>query len=180
MKKHTLIQSLMCLFLFLFISSCSSDKQESKDDVVINDAINGLIINIQKDSYLENGRPLRFDVDSVIDELVVFPPDLNVKAYMYQETTGEWVELMIRPVEIVTIDEYRGLQKIGMLSGYVDPIIEDINQSVRLRITVTGYIYRGSMETFDENGVTDERVSGSLEVILKAAEPTPRWETYGG
>ncbi|MEM5774876.1 MAG: hypothetical protein AAGU05_07720 [Anaerolineaceae bacterium] len=180
MKKHTLIQSLMCLFLFLFISSCSSDKQEPKDDVVINDAINGLTLLVEQYSYLENGLPIAFSVASEIDELVVFPPDLNVKTYVYQETTGEWVEVMNRPIQIVTIDEYRGLQKGGMLSGDAYPIIEDINQSVRLRITVTGYIYRGSMETFDENGVTDERVTGSLEVILKAAEPTPGWETYGG
>ena len=162
---------LLLLLVPIVLLSCSSSEYVSHQlEFYSND---GVVLTLNKDSPLEIGKTISFTITNYTDYLILFPPDHNTRVYFYNENLKNWIEIENFFGTIITKDEFVGILPMDSQYWYASPIIENNSKSVNVKITVHGQIYKGSLTEFEESGVTDEIVTGTLEVVLQPAQPTP-------
>jgi hypothetical protein len=166
MRKKLLV---ILVLSTLLLCSCANDSNDKLTSPQIPHFEGHLHIVINEDSAVEVGRPLHFYIVNDTEDLILFPRDQNLKLTYFDEEEKIWREGEFDMPDIESPDEYIGIQPGDYLSTSFTPTLGRIKKPVKVMIYVSGWVYRGDLTKFDENGLVSQ-YSTTLTLTLSASK----------
>jgi hypothetical protein len=156
------------LIPLLLIAACISiddpDRETAFNNVFpLEDTNNSIRLFVPLNiKYYKLGTDVDLIIENLSDEIIVFPPNYDVRIFRYSEGEKQWIE--VEDIIESPSEPLIGLAPHGSDDPYSSivvfhPKLKNLGSPIPIRVTVTGKVGRYDV-------ITDEQVGAYIDIVL--------------
>jgi hypothetical protein len=152
----------------MLITACTSNQDSYRDmafDLIFahEDTNNSIQLSVWKNyQFFKLGTTIDLAVKNLSNEIIVFPPNYNVRIFHYSEDEKQWMvveDSIESPSEPLRALAPQGSDKPNVGDVIFHPNLETHGSQITIRVTVTGNVVRDDI-------ITDEQVGAYIDIVL--------------